>query len=337
MIDNHTLQKAFELIKNSNNILVTTHARPDGDACGSMAALSTALTTAGKNVKILVLSDIPQWYKFLFQQEPIVLDKDITIPKLIAGELISPDLTIIVDTNSNNQLPGFEDFLKQNDKPVLVIDHHVTSDNLGDVELIDTTAAAAGIIVYDLFKFEDWKVTKEIATALFTAITTDTGWFKFDNTDSRTHINAAELIEAGAKPAKLYNQLYQNFSPQRFKLMTTMLNSVELHLDDKYATAQLLASDFEKTGAAYSDTENLIDECRRIASVKAVALFVEQPDGDFKCSFRSKGPIDVRKIAQKFDGGGHNMAAGAHLPGPIEKAKKLAKDAFSEQFELSEN
>ena len=112
-----------------------------------------------------------------------------------------------------------------------------------------------------------------------------------------------------------------------------MLNSVELHFDGRYATAQLLASDFKKTGATYKDTENLIDQCRRIGSVKAIAMFVEQPDGKIKCSLRSKGAVDVGEIAQKFGGGGHKMASATYIPGPIENAKQLAKDAFSQQFE----
>jgi len=102
-----------------------------------------------------------------------------------------------------------------------------------------------------------------------------------------------------------------------------MLNSLELHLNDQYATQHLLRRDFEKSGAAYADTENLIDECQRINSVIVAALFVELPDGRIKCSLRSRGPVDVREIAQKFGGGGHKMAAGAHLPGPLQSAKQL--------------
>ena len=111
-----------------------------------------------------------------------------------------------------------------------------------------------------------------------------------------------------------------------------MLNTLELHLDARFATQHLLQTDFEQTGAAYKDTENLIDECRRISTVEAAVLFVELKDGRIKCSLRSTGGIDVRKIAQKFGGGGHAMAAGAHLPGPLENAKELIKAEVEKEF-----
>ncbi|GAG80427.1 unnamed protein product, partial [marine sediment metagenome] len=230
----------------------------------------------------------------------------------------------------------FDQYLKQNDKPVLVIDHHETSDGLGDVELIDTTAAASALIIFDLLKYADWKVSQRIAQALFVAVATDTGWFQFSNTDSRVYRSCAELIDIGANPAEIYHNLYQKFSFERFKLMARMLDTLELHLDGRFATQHLLQQDFEQAGATYKDTENLIDECRRIGTVEAAALFVELKDGRVRCSLRSTGAIDVRKIAQKFGGGGHKMAAGAHLPGPLEKAKELIKTEVKKQFEQLE-
>lgn len=336
MINSNDFQKAIELINSSNNILITTHTRPDGDACGCMAALTKTLTTLGKNVKQLTLSSIPQWYKFLFAEKVHQLGEDITIEQLKEGKLIEPDLIIIVDTNSLNQLPEFEDYLKQNDKPILVIDHHVTAGNLASIELIDTSAAAAGLIVFDFLQFAGWHITKETAQALFVAVTTDTGWFQFDNTNSRVLKTAGELIDFGLNPTQIHHRFYQNFSLQRFKLMTTMLNSLQLHFGGRYAEQYLTQADFRQTDAQYSDTENLIDECRRIATVKAAALFVELPDGRIKCSLRSTDDIDVRVIAQKFGGGGHTKAAGTHLPGSMANAKQLVFDAFAEQFAKSD-
>jgi bifunctional oligoribonuclease and PAP phosphatase NrnA len=332
MTNSTDIKKAIDLIDKSTNILITTHTRPDGDACGCIAAMADVLVSAGKTVKSLILSGIPDWYQFLFTEKVPVLGKDITLQQLRTGEFLKPDLIIIVDTNSVSQLPIFEEFLKQSDKPVLVIDHHVTTDNLGDVELIDTTAAAAGIIVFDLLKSANLAITPKIAQALFVAITADTGWFQFNNTDSRVHRICAELINIGVKPATIYRQLYQNFSSQRFKLLAAMLNSLELHFDDRYASQCLTKADFQRTGAKYSDTENLIDECRRIATVEAAALFVELPDGKIKCSLRSTGDIDVRQIAQKFGGGGHKMASGTNLPSPLETAQKLICDEIEKQL-----
>jgi phosphoesterase RecJ-like protein len=290
------------------------------------------LTTFGKNAKLILLSEVPEWYEFLFAEKVPILGEDVTVGQLKQGRFAEHDLVIIVDTNSYSQLPGFDKYLKQNDKPILVIDHHVTADGLGNVELVDTTAAATALIVLDLLKYADWPITEKIARALFVAVATDTGWFQFSNTDSRVHRSCAELIDAGVNPTQIYHDLYQNFSYQRFKLMAAMLNTLELHLDGRYATQHLLQADFEQAGAAHKDTENLIDECRCIGTIEVAALFVELKDGRIKCSLRSTGTVDVCKIAQKFGGGGHKMAAGAHLPGPLKNAKRLIKSEVEKQF-----
>ncbi|MFZ0034523.1 MAG: bifunctional oligoribonuclease/PAP phosphatase NrnA [Sedimentisphaerales bacterium] len=322
MVNTNDFQKAVELIKKAKRVLLTTHTRPDGDACGCIVAISETLTALGKNVKTLLLSELPAWYEFLFGQKPEIFSKETKIDS---------DLIVIVDTATYNQLPGLDKYLKQSDKPILVMDHHATSDKIGSVRLIDSSAATA-LVVFDLLKYAGWPITEKIAEALFVAVATDTGWFQFGNTDSRVHRSCAELIEAGVKPAKIYHELYQNFSPQRFKLMTAMLNTLELHFDGRCATQHLTQADFKRTGAKFNDTENLIDECRRISSVEATALFVELADGQIKVSLRSTSSVDVCKIAAKFGGGGHKMAAGAHLPGPIENAKKLILAEMAEQF-----
>lgn len=332
MVNNNDFAKAIELINNFSNILLTTHTRPDGDACGCIAAICDTLAALGKKVKPLLLSPVPQWYEFLFAEQIPVLGEDIQLKELTAGRLCEFDLIVIVDTNSHIQLPKFDKYLRQADKPVLIIDHHVTSDGLGGVELVDSDAAATALIVLDLLKYAGWSITEKIAEALFVAIATDTGWFQFNNTDSRVYRACAELIDAGAKPTQIYDNLYHNFSQARFKLMAVMLNTLELHLDGRYAAMHLLQRDFEQTGAEYTDTENLINECHRISTVKASALFIELKDGRIRCSLRSRGALDVSQIAARFDGGGHKMAAGTFLPGPMENAKQLILDEVTKAF-----
>lgn len=333
MISSNDFQKAVDLIDKSSNILITTHIKPDGDACGSVAAMYDTLTALGKKAKLILPSEVPEWYEFLFAEKHPILGRDVTIEQLKQGQFFEPDLIVLIDVNSNNQLSKFSEYLKQNDKPVLVIDHHITNDGLGDVELIDTTAAATALIIFDFLKYANWQITEKIAQALFVAAATDTGWFQFGNTDSKVHRSCAELIDAGVNPTQIYHDLYQNFSPQRFKLMAAMLNTLELHLNGRFATQHILQADFERTGAAYKDTENLIDECQRISTVEAAALFVQLPDGRVKISLRSSGAIDVRKIAAKFGGGGHTMAAGVHLPGPLKDAKQLIKAEVEKQLQ----
>lgn len=332
MTSSDVYQKAVALIEQSNHVLITAHIRPDGDACGCVRALQETLTGLDKRVRVLFMSPLASWYQALFDTPPAILGNDITLEKLDeACETV--DLVIIVDTDSKVQLPGFSDWLDRSGKKVLVIDHHITGDHLGDVEIVDTTAAAAGEIVFDLLKFANWPITERIAESIFIALSTDTGWFKFGNTDSRIFHTAAELIDAGAQPNRIYSLLYQSFTPARLYLMTRMLEHLQLHADGRIATQYILRSDFDETGATGADTENLIDECQRIGTVQAAALLVELSDGGFRCSLRSKGPVDVRKIAQKYGGGGHTLASGVNLEGPLEKALQTVVGEITAQLE----
>lgn len=335
-MSNDIYQRAVELIDGSNHILVTTHTRPDGDACGCVAAMTQVLRDRGKTVRPLFISAIPEWYAFLFEEKVPVLGEDVQIEDLAAGRLGRIDLVVILDTNSYSQLPRFEDFLKQTNTPILVFDHHVTSDKLGRVEIVDTTASAAGLVLFEFLRRVGWPVAEKIAEALFVAIATDTGWFHLRNTDSRTFRSCAELIEAGVEPNGLYHRLYQSFSPARFRLMVAMLNRLELHLDGRYASQYLVREDFERTGAAYRDTENMVNECQRIGSVVVAALFMQLRDGRIRCSLRSRPEgervIDVSEIAAKFGGGGHKMAAGTYLPEPIEHAMQLIHDEVAKRL-----
>jgi len=331
-MNSDNLQKAVDLIEKSSKVLVTTHTRPDGDACGCVVAVAEMLKTIGKNVKTVLPSELPEWYEFLFSEKPAVLDKDVNIKELKDGSFFQPDLIIIADTNSRKQLEGLADFLTQSKATILVFDHHITSDGLGNVELLDTTAAATALLIYDLFKYAGWEINRNIAQALFVAIATDTGWFRFASTDSRVHKASAELIEHGVNSAELFHKMYQSFSLPRFKLMTAMLNTLQLHFDGRYAEQHLLLKDFEDTSAAYKDTENLINECQKIETVEACALFVELKKGRVKCSLRSRGGVDVRVVAQKFGGGGHKEASGVHLQGTLEEAKKSIKTEIEKQL-----
>ena len=334
MTSSDVYQNAVDLIHASSNVLITAHIRPDGDACGCIRAMLGALKGLGKQARPLFMSPLSNWYKSLFESETPVLGNDITQDQLMGGYYDNVDLVILLDTDSRVQIPGFSDWLDVCGKKVLVIDHHITGDKLGTVQLVDTTAAAAGEIVFDLLKFAGWPITEDIAQSIFIALSSDTGWFKFGNTDSRIFQTAAELIDAGARPNEIYSLLYQSFSPSRIYLMTRMLEHLELHADGRIATQYILRSDFDDTGATGADTENLIDECQRIQTVQAAAVLVELADGGFRCSLRSKGKIDVRKIAQKYGGGGHTLAAGVNLEGPLEKALETVVTEAKKQLSV---
>lgn len=335
MISQQAFDKAIGLIQAAESALVVSHIRPDGDASGSMRAICEVLRQLGKKGHPLYLSPIASWYHFLFDTPVPVYANDIRPKQLDELEI---DLVIIVDTNSRIQLPGICKWLDAYEGKTLVIDHHVTSDHLGDVELVDTSAAAAGEIVYRLVKYAKWPITEAMANALFVAYATDSGWFRFGNADARLFRTAAGLIEAGAVPSEIYRKLFQNYTPARLALMVRMLERLELHFDGKLAIQHILRKDFDELGAAGSDTENLIDECQRIGSVDMAVLLVElgeNPDRNqsgFRCSLRSKGRVDVGKIAAKHGGGGHKVAAGVNLKGDLESVRKLILEEAGSQL-----
>jgi phosphoesterase RecJ-like protein len=325
---------ALDLMNASKRVFMTTHIRPDGDACGCMRAMMEGLSAAGKEVCPLLLSPPASWYESMFSSKIPILGNDIKKEELTA-KFADIDLVVIVDTNSLVQLPGLEDWLKDvrgSGKKILIIDHHVTGDNLGDMELIDEAASAAGEIVYDFFKAAGWAITPAVAEAIFVAISTDTGWFKYGNADSRIFHTAADLIQIGVKPNDIYRRMYQSFTPSRLGLMTRMLEHLELHENGRIATQFILRKDFDETGSCGPDSENLIDECQRIETVEVAVLFVELADGRFRCSLRSKGKVDVRKVAQKFGGGGHTLASGVNLQGPLQTAKANILDEICLQL-----
>lgn len=326
------LKKAVAAIVAAKKVLVTAHARPDGDAAGCVVAVCELLRSLGKVAHPLWLTPLPGWYGFLFAERVPVLGADIQKDALDAEPYAGCDLVFVLDTNSYQQLADIAKWLKGSGKKILVLDHHVTSDHVGRIEIADTTAAAAGVVLYELIKAGGWKITQSMADALFTAISTDTGWFRFTNVDGRTMRIAGELVEAGARPAELYRKLYQNFSETRMRLLVRLMGNMKLELDGRLAVAWLRNGDFEAVGAARSDTENLIDEFQRIDTVEAVAMLSEQEDGSFRCSLRSRGGVDVARIAAGHGGGGHKNAAGATLRMPLEKAVETLAAAVAEQL-----
>jgi phosphoesterase RecJ-like protein len=200
-----------------------------------------------------------------------------------------------------------------------VIDHHTTRDPIGtrdgDLRFFDETAAATALIVAEWVRAGGLTIDEEMATALFVGLATDTGWFRFSNTDVRSLRLATELVEAGANPNKIHRAVYQQEHPAKLRLIARMLEALELHVDGKLAVMTLRPADFEAAGADHTMTEDLAHEATRLGCVEVVVLFTEGPDGEIRVNFRSKRLLDVSQLATRFGGGGHPRAAGARLRG----------------------
>ena len=303
-----------ERLRRARSLLLVTHGRPDGDGLGSMSALARAARAAGKTVYLFIPDPAPRRYDFLFDRPP-------TVGARHFAALADPaDLVVIIDTCALAQLDGLDTHLRRVKDKVVVIDHHATADDVGSVRWLDTSAAAAGVMVAELLNELDWPLDPRIAEALMTAITTDTGWLHFANTDGRCLRVVAALVEAGVRPDKLYRRIYQTDRPQRLALLRHVLGSLELHCDQRLAVMTIRRADFEATGTRPDETENLVNEALRLDSVDTAVLLVENADC-IRVSLRSRDDVDVAAVAQRFGGGGHRRAAGLRVTADVDQLK----------------
>ncbi len=315
-----------ELIRSAERFVLTSHVRPDGDALGSELGLARILDGLGKQVRIINPSATPNHLAFLDPESRIQkIGENVT--KQQAQEC---DVHIVVDTSSWQQLNSLRSVLESTPARKVVIDHHVSSDNLGALEFKDTTAAATGVLIAELSEALGVIPTPAAATAMFCAIATDTGWFRFPNADRRTYERAATLIDQGVQPALVYRELYERSSLSRLKLHSRVLGQVQTECEGAIAHTFVMRKDFEDTGSHPADTEDLVNVCLTVEGVECAFILVEQPSGTMKVSLRSRSDVDVAKIAESFGGGGHRQASGAMVPGPLANAQKRVIEALTQ-------
>ncbi len=314
-------QQVIDKLRPSKKVLITTHVRPDGDALGSSAAMALALRKIKIDSEILLLSHLPRKYAFLFNDHGVShIDAEAGIPSHL--NLDHYDALLVVDTGTWSQLPGLSDRLANWPKPKIVLDHHLTQEQWADVKLVDSSAAAAGEIVAELL--DRWKIPldRSIATSLYVAIVSDTGWFQFSNTRPQTLRLGAKLMELGVDTDRIYQALYQNERAERVALQTRVQDSLELLADGRLAVMTVTKRDFQETKANVPDTENLINIPLQIATVEVAILITEPLDNSpIRISLRSKGQVDVARFAEQFGGGGHARASGLKLSATLAAAR----------------
>ena len=311
-----------EIISQQQRFILTSHIRPDCDALGSELGLAGILESMGKDVLICNGHPTPPGLTFL---DPAGRIK-------VCGETISPDeisgdCLIIVDTSAWAQLGSMGDVVRNFKGPKLCIDHHVGEDDLGTEFFKDTSAEAAGQLIYQLAKHLKIGITRPIATALYCAIATDTGWFRFGSTTSKTYRTIAELVDAGANPAEIYGDLYERDTLGRVRLRGRILSRVQPELDGTLVHTYVRKDDFHETGALPSDTEDAINQTLAIENTKVAVILVEQLKGGFKISFRSRCHVNCSELAANFGGGGHRAAAGAFIDGEFEDVQHRVLEA----------
>ncbi len=314
-----------ELVDRSKRFVLTSHVRPDADALGSELGLAALLEELGKTVRIVNPSAAPEHLDFLDPTGRVLKfgqDADATLVE-------DTDVHVILDTSAWTQLGEMAKVIRRTAATKVVIDHHVSSDDLGATEFKDTKAEATGTLIVRLADAFGMPVPAAAATPLFCAIATDTGWFRFPSTTSETLRIAARLIELGVQPHAVFQTLYERRSLARVRLAGRVLSRVEVVCGGKLAYTFISADDFKQTGAKPSDTEDLVNECLMIEGTRAAFIAIEQFNRTIKVSFRSRADLNVAAVAETFGGGGHKQAAGAVLSVPLPSAVSSVLAAMS--------
>lgn len=294
-----------EIIHQGRSFLVCSHMNPDGDAVGSSLALGLFLEGEGKEVVIYNRDGVPALYRFIPGVERIQQ----TIPE---GKRF--DISFLLDCAGPERVGGaFERFSPKGQ--VIVIDHHPPVRPFREVHLVCTEAAATGELLYDVMMAYGKPPRPPIATALYLALMTDTGSFRFSNTTPRALHIAAELQAAGADHALLIDGVYRSFPPERFRLLAQVLQTLSFYFGGRVAAMRVTRGMYESSGAGDELTEGFVDIPRSVGGVKVALLLREVASGEYRVSLRSRGEVDVGELASQFQGGGHPNAAGCTIRG----------------------
>jgi len=335
---NTTPKEIADRIRAARRTAIITHSKPDGDAIGSTLALKRMLDGLSKQSDILLVGPI----------ETALLEIIKPTPFLLCDEEQQPDedydLVVSLDTGSWSQLETIEHWLRPQHEHTIVIDHHARGDDIAALRLVDTKCAAATQVLFPVLEKLGGPITGEqggIAEALFVGIATDTGWFRFQNADTDAFQFAARLLALDVDKARLFETIEATARPQRLRVLSSALNSIEYLADGAIALMSITADDFMATGAEPEDLTGLVNEPLCIGAVRVSILLTEREPGVTKMSFRAKPKtpgavfVNVNTLAQNFGGGGHIHAAGARVKKTMEAVRvDLLSLVETESFQL---
>jgi phosphoesterase RecJ-like protein len=318
----------LEVLRGCGRVVLTSHVRPDCDALGSELGMLGILEAIGKDVRIVNAQSTPAGLKWIDPANLIESLQD----GVKKEDLADRDLFLVLDTSAWAQLGAMGDVAKTMREKVLVVDHHVSEDDLSDRWFKDTSAEATARIVYEIGLRLRVPLTERIATPLYAGLSTDTGGFRFPSTSGETFRVAARLVDAGASPPTVYRELFEQDSIARLHLVGRTLAGAQISHDGRVITSTVRQSDIKEAQALPADTEDLVNLTLAVKGTELAVILIEQPDGRIKTSFRSRSHVDCNLLAARFGGGGHKAAAGAILPGPFAAAHALVATAVDEAW-----
>jgi phosphoesterase RecJ-like protein len=311
-----------DTLRATDRFIVTSHVRPDGDAIGSSVAMALALRALGKEARVYMHDRLPDPYPEYPHADEIIF-----------AEAVPDDgATVVVMECGDLERTGLSGIERH---PVVNIDHHPGNTGFGDVLWFDGTAAACAEMVYDLIVSLDVTVSPAMAKHLYAAIVTDTGSFKYPGVSPRTFETCANLLRAGADPVAITRQLYDGSSLGRLRLQAAVLGTLQIHLNGAIASLSVDPGMLANAGATAEDTDGLINIPLTVRHLDAVAFFKQIDATQFRVSMRSKGNVDVGKVARGFGGGGHRNAAGCTLDGTLATVREQILTPLSAEVQAS--
>ena len=306
--------KLNDIIKSSKNILIISHVNPDGDTLGSMLGLYLAiLENFKKKSDMLSVSKLPDVYSYLPHYSEIKQLDEIDKSR-------EYDLVINVDVAAIDRVCDAK-ILFEKAKFSVNIDHHKTNIGYGNLNFINSDASSTGEVLYNCFEQMGWKINLDTAICLYTAILTDTGSFRFDNTKPKTFETAAKLVEIGVQPSEVYKKVYESDSKTLVMFQAHCISKAKFSDDNKIAYTKVFRKDMEQFSAGDDCMEGLTEKLRAIVTTRLAFVAKEMKSGGTKFSMRSKF-ADVAQLCEKFGGGGHKFAAGCTIKAPVDEAVK---------------
>jgi phosphoesterase RecJ-like protein len=314
------LSQVVELIETKRRFAITSHIRPDGDSLGSSLGLYWLLRALDKEVEVIMRDPVPPAYQQLPGAETVRVTSSIDHPYHAAFVIECSDIT----------RPGLKDLDKQ---LVVNIDHHSTTALFGKINWIDSTASAVGEMIYNLCKATGVRVSREIAECVYTALITDTGSFHYSNTTERTFKVASELVRSGVRPAKTAEAVFASYPWGRIQLLGEVLSTARRDASGRVACMRQTLEMQSRTQASDEATDGFVNYPLTVGEVEAVALLRECEPGTYRTSLRSKGDVNVARVAGSFGGGGHRNAAGCTLKGDWDEVEAQIMGLLSEAVE----
>lgn len=302
-------RKIKELIREGRDFLVTTHIDPDGDAIGSAFAFAFALRSLGKEATVYLNDQVPYRYDFL--PAPRVTH---SMPR------DGFDAVFVLDCGSLFRIGKGHEGIASG-KPLVNIDHHDTNDHFGTINYVDNTASSTGEILYRLFKYLKVRIDKNMADNIYTAVFTDTGSLRYENTSLSAYKTCEEMVKAGTNPSRIATMVYENHPKGRFLLLGEVLRTLATY-NGTVAMVHVTGDMFERTGTTSEYVDGFVEFIKEIGGIEVAVLMRELKEDLYKISMRGKGKVDVAAICTTFGGGGHRNAAGCRIEGTLEEARE---------------